>query len=91
MEAHQVSPILVRPVREQLEHDRLIRLLQAKLKKFTKLNRWKTFITTAAQTFATAETALSNARIAGIQTSCQDLFGRLVRGGPDVQLLVCGS
>jgi hypothetical protein len=28
-----VSPILVRPVREQLEHDRVIRLLQAKLKK----------------------------------------------------------
>src|SRR5512135_865697 len=25
-----VSPILVRPVREQLEHDRVIRLLQAK-------------------------------------------------------------
>jgi hypothetical protein len=29
----QVSPILVRPVREQLEHDRVIRLLQAKLKR----------------------------------------------------------
>jgi hypothetical protein len=28
-----VSPILVRPVREQLEHDRLIRLLQGKLKR----------------------------------------------------------
>jgi hypothetical protein len=28
-----VSPILVRPVREQLEHDRVIRLLQAKLKR----------------------------------------------------------
>jgi hypothetical protein len=28
-----VSPILVRPVREQLEHDRLIRLLQAKLRR----------------------------------------------------------
>ncbi len=28
-----MSPILVRPVREQLEHDRLIRLLQAKLKR----------------------------------------------------------
>jgi hypothetical protein len=28
-----VSPILVRPVREQLEHDRVIRLLQIKLKK----------------------------------------------------------
>ena len=28
-----MSPILVRPVREQLEHDRVIRLLQAKLKK----------------------------------------------------------
>jgi hypothetical protein len=28
-----VSPILVRPVREQLEHDRIIRLLQAKYKR----------------------------------------------------------
>lgn len=28
-----MSPILVRPVREQLEHDRVIRLLQAKLKR----------------------------------------------------------
>jgi hypothetical protein len=28
-----VSPILVRPVREQLEHDRVIRLLQAKYKR----------------------------------------------------------
>ena len=28
-----MSPILVRPVREQLEHDRLIRLLQTKLRR----------------------------------------------------------
>jgi hypothetical protein len=28
-----VSPILVRPVREQLEHDRIIRLLQVRLKR----------------------------------------------------------
>lgn len=28
-----MSPILVRPVREQLEHDRIIRLLQVKLKR----------------------------------------------------------
>jgi len=28
-----VSPILVRPVREQLEHDRIIRLLQGKLRR----------------------------------------------------------
>lgn len=28
-----MSPILVRPVREQLEHDRIIRLLQARLKR----------------------------------------------------------
>jgi hypothetical protein len=28
-----LSPILVRPVREQLEHDRLIRMLQAKLRR----------------------------------------------------------
>ncbi len=28
-----MSPILVRPVREQLEHDRIIRLLQAKYKR----------------------------------------------------------
>jgi hypothetical protein len=29
----EVSPILVRPVREQLEHDRVIRILQVKLKR----------------------------------------------------------
>jgi hypothetical protein len=28
-----VSPILVRPVREQLEHDRIIRLVQTKFKR----------------------------------------------------------
>ena len=28
-----MSPILVRPVREQLEHDRMIRLLQAKFRR----------------------------------------------------------
>jgi hypothetical protein len=33
VEALSVSPILVRPVREQLEHDRLIRLLQTKLRR----------------------------------------------------------
>lgn len=66
------------------EYERDAPLLKAKLKKRGKLNRWKTFITTAAQTFASAETALSNARITDIQASCQDLFTRLVRGGPDV-------
>jgi hypothetical protein len=33
LEALALSPILVRPVREQLEHDRLIRLLQTKLRR----------------------------------------------------------
>jgi hypothetical protein len=33
LEALELSPILVRPVREQLEHDRLIRLLQVKLRR----------------------------------------------------------
>jgi hypothetical protein len=33
LEAFPLSPILVRPVREQLEHDRLIRLLQLKLRR----------------------------------------------------------
>jgi hypothetical protein len=33
LEAFALSPILVRPVREQLEHDRLIRLLQLKLRR----------------------------------------------------------
>ena len=31
------------------------------------------------------DTALANARISEIQTTCQDLFARLVRGGPDVR------
>jgi hypothetical protein len=67
------------------EYERNVPQLQAKLKKRDKLSRWKTFITTAAQTFAIAETALSNTRITDIQASYQGLFTRLVRGGPDVQ------
>lgn len=67
------------------EYERNLPFLEAMQAKLAKLNRWKTFITTAAQTFATAETALSNVRITDIRASCQDLFGRLVRGGPDVQ------
>ncbi len=67
------------------EYERDMPLLVTKRGKLAKLNRWKTFITNAAQSFATAETALANARIADIQTSCQELFGHLVRGGPDVQ------
>lgn len=59
--------------------------LKAKHARLALLNRWKTFITKAAQTFAHAETALANKRIAEIQTTCQDLFGRFVRGGPDVK------
>ena len=59
--------------------------LTVKQAKLALLNRWKTFIAKAAQTFADAETALANKRITEIQTTCQDLFGRLVRGGPDVK------
>jgi hypothetical protein len=39
-----VSPILVRPVREQLEHDRVIRLLQAKSRR-----RYETAINPGAE------------------------------------------
>jgi AAA domain len=59
--------------------------LKAKQDKLKLLNRWKTFITRAGQSFADAEAALANERIDEIQTACQDLFGRLVRGGPDVK------
>ncbi len=59
--------------------------LAAKRAKLAKLSRWKTFITNVAQQFATAEGALAHARITDIQASCQDLFGNLVRGGPDVR------
>jgi len=50
-----VSPILVRPVREQLEHDRIIRQLQAKFKrKFDALinpgNEQTTSVSTGSQT-----------------------------------------
>lgn len=68
-----------------LEYERDVPLLAAKQEKLAKLNRWKTFIGNAAQAFASSESALANARIADIQTSCQDLFGQLVRGGPNVQ------
>ncbi|MFN3500841.1 MAG: AAA family ATPase [Allorhizobium sp.] len=67
------------------EYETSLPALAAKRAKLAKLNRWKTFITNVAQQFATAEGALANARIADIQASCQDLFGNLVRGGPDVR------
>lgn len=59
--------------------------LKVKQERLKRLNRWKSFITRAAQIFADAETALANERISEIQTSCQDLFGKFVRGGPDVK------
>jgi DNA repair exonuclease SbcCD ATPase subunit len=68
-----------------LEYETAAPALAAKQEKLKQLNRWKTFITAAAQTFADAEAALANDRITEIQTSCQDLFGRFVRGGPDVK------
>jgi len=68
-----------------IERERDLPQLNEKKRKLEKLNRWKTFITSAAQRFATSETALANARIVEIQTDCQELFGALVRGGPDVR------
>lgn len=68
-----------------LEYETGAPALKAKQDKLKLLNRWKTFITRAGQSFADAEAALANERIAEIQTACQDLFGRFVRGGPDVK------
>lgn len=68
-----------------LEYESGAPALKAKQDKLKVLNRWKTFITRAGQSFADAEAALANERIAEIQTACQDLFGRFVRGGPDVK------
>ena len=67
------------------EYERALPALAAKRARLAKLNRWKAFITNVAQQFATAESALANARIADIQATCQQLFGELVRGGPNVQ------
>lgn len=67
------------------EYERTLPALAAKRAKLAKLNRWKTFITNVAGQFATAESALANTRITDIQASCQELFGNLVRGGPDVR------
>ncbi len=67
------------------EYERTLPALAAKRAKLAKLNRWKTFIANVAGQFATAESALANARITDIQASCQELFGHLVRGGPDVR------
>lgn len=66
-------------------YERTLPALAAKRAKLAKLNRWKTFITNVAGQFATTESALANARITDIQASCQELFGHLVRGGPDVR------
>lgn len=67
------------------EYERALPALAAKRARLAKLNRWKAFITNVAQQFATAESALANVRIADIQATCQQLFGDLVRGGPNVQ------
>lgn len=67
------------------EYERTLPALATKRAKLAKLNRWKTFITNVAGQFASAESALANARITDIQASCQELFGHLVRGGPDVR------
>ena len=67
------------------EYERTLPTLAAKRAKLAKLSRWKTFITNVAAQFATAESVLANARITDIQDSCQELFGYLVRGGPDVR------
>lgn len=67
------------------EYERTLPALAAKRFKLAKLNRWKRFITNVAGQFATAESTLANARITDIQASCQELFGHLVRGGPDVR------
>lgn len=67
------------------EYEAALPALAAKRTKLAKLNRWKTFITNVAGQFATAESELANARIMDIQASCQDLFGNLVRGGPNVR------
>lgn len=67
------------------EYERTLPALATKRAKLAKLNRWKTFITNVAGQFANAESALANARITDIQASCQELFGHLVRGGPDVR------
>ncbi|MEA4837124.1 MAG: AAA family ATPase [Rhodospirillaceae bacterium] len=67
------------------EYERTLPALATKQAKLAKLNRWKMFITNLAGQFATAESALANARITDIQASCQELFGHLVRGGPNVR------
>lgn len=67
------------------EYEQTLPALAAKRAKLAKLNRWKTFITNVAGQFAKAESALANERITDIQASCQELFGHLVRGGPDVR------
>jgi DNA repair exonuclease SbcCD ATPase subunit len=47
--------------------------------------RWQAFIGNASDAFCVAEAKLVNERITKIQTGYQDLFGDLVRGGPNVK------
>ena len=56
-----------------------------KEKKLAKLQRWTEFISKAAETFSNSESKLASDRIQDIQGDCQDLFGKLVRGGPDLK------
>ncbi|NNU35954.1 AAA family ATPase [Rhizobium sophorae] len=68
-----------------LEYETAEPTLKAKQDRLKLLNRWKSFIIQAGQAFADAEATLANERIGEIQTSCQELFGKFVRGGPDVK------
>jgi AAA domain len=47
--------------------------------------QWQKFVGDARDAFSAAEAKLANERIAKIQTEYRDLFGDLVRGGPNVQ------
>nr|WP_321482057.1 AAA family ATPase [uncultured Cohaesibacter sp.] len=67
------------------EYEQTLPALTGRRAKLANLNRWKTFITNVAGQFATGESTLANARITDIQVSCQELFGDLVRGGPNVR------
>jgi hypothetical protein len=67
------------------EYDVAVSHLKTLRKKLERLTRWKSFITTLSQRFGDSETALANERLTEIQNTCGDLFGALVRGGPDVK------
>lgn len=66
-------------------HGRAATALAERKRALAVRERWRKFIGAATEAFCVAEAGMANARIAACETEYQNLFGALVRGGPDVR------